>query len=193
MLLVPTWTIAHLFLLLFICVASCYSHYMCFSEVLTPSPLICRWQVGGPSCYFTLPTTKYPTITIDPSIVSVIISLSHCCFWFTMLHVPWWGITPPIALCKWWNLFEIKNKGKKEKIESIQLFVLNFILFYFILFYFFHFSPPFSSLFFCWQSTMMQQNDLQNAIKMWDPVKCGTHFEVPHSCIKSDQFCKLLS
>ncbi len=176
MLLVPTWTIAHLFLLLFICVASCYSHYMCFSEVLTPSPLICRWQVGGPSRYFTLSTTKYPTTTIDPSIVSVIISLSHCCFWFTMLHVPWWGITPPIALCKWWNLFEIKNKGKKEKLNLSNF--LFYILFYlFIYFPFFSpFSPPFFLLAVHDDATKWSSKCDQNVrpCKMWDTLRGPT-------------------
>ncbi len=103
-----------MFLLLIVTPITCvlvryYPHHHCFvgGELVVHHVIVC----------FQLPSTH---IAIDPSNVSVVISSSHCCFWFVVLNVPWWSIRP-IALCKWWNLFKIKNKGK-NKFESIQLF-----------------------------------------------------------------------
>ncbi len=96
---------------LFFCIANCYYHCMCFGEVLPPSPSHCKWQVDGPSrcCTPSLPCTSQFTFS------SVIVSLLHCwcCYKLVVLFMPWWGITPPIALCMWWSSFVIGNKRKK--------------------------------------------------------------------------------
>jgi hypothetical protein len=87
---------------------------MCFSEVLTPSPLICRWRVGGPSCYFTLPTTKYPPSPLIPllSVLSLVYHIvafgSLCC----MCHD---DVLPhPLPCASGGTCLRLKTKGKKK-------------------------------------------------------------------------------
>ncbi len=103
-------------LLLFLCIASCYSHYMCFGEVLPPSTSPCKWQVGGSLCCCTHLAPRYPPLPFTSfGVVSVNVGL--LC-WLCHGEV----LPPPIALCRWWNFSTIRNKRKKKNLSTCLFF-----------------------------------------------------------------------
>ncbi len=65
---------------LFLCIISCYSHCLCFSEVQPPSPSHCKRQVDGPSCCCTPLIMKYPLSPFTLSSVIVGLLRCDCCY-----------------------------------------------------------------------------------------------------------------
>jgi hypothetical protein len=62
--------------LLILCIVRCYSHCMCFDEVLPPLRSLCRWRIGGPSRCYTPLTMRYPPSPFN--LLGAIVGLSHC-------------------------------------------------------------------------------------------------------------------
>ncbi len=67
------------------------SHCMCFDEVLPSLPSPCKWWVGGPQCYYTPPTIKYPPLPFIESLLLVMLTfiallLLVCCVGCVMVR-----------------------------------------------------------------------------------------------------------
>ncbi len=82
----PLYCCYYLFLLLVI-----ISHCMCFDDILSPIPSPCKWWVGGPPCYCTPPTIKYPPLPFIGSLLLVMLTfmtllLLVCCVTCAMVR-----------------------------------------------------------------------------------------------------------
>jgi hypothetical protein len=125
---------------MYVSVTNCYSHYMCFSEVLPPSPLFCRWWISGPSCYCMLPTTKYAPLPL--TFLLLVLLLVHRIVAFGSLCWMCHGeVLDPLPYASGGTCLRSETKGKKNLnlynflFFSEQVFFPIYFLFFIIYIY----------------------------------------------------------
>ncbi len=118
------------------------SHCMCFNEVLPSLPSPCKWWVGGPPCYCTPPTIKYPPF-IGPLLLVMLMFIPFlllvCCVTCAMVkNYPTHCLVQVVEL-----LCDKKTNGKRIWGYSLVFFnwkkipFFSFVLYFSLLFFFF--------------------------------------------------------
>jgi hypothetical protein len=96
------------------------SHCMCFDEVLPSLPLPCKWWVGGPPCYCTSPTIKYPPLPFIKPLLLVMLTfialllLVRCVACAMVKYYPTHYLVQVVEL-----LCDKKTNGKKVWVYSL--------------------------------------------------------------------------